>query len=535
VWRARGELPLRIWTSHRWDPLAPSAEPGADAPPPALRIDAMQNERRADVLNLTNASEQPLTVRLRATGLPGRPTPECLDVREALHVGTRHFTAVAAALPPARRDGDACVVTIPSGMTRQVWFSVDTSGLEPGEHAATVHLDAGDGGTRRVPLHLKVWPLRMPEAKSLQVGGWSYTNGRGSYGVTPANRQAFIAYLRSRHVSTPWATAGAMPPGRFDSGGAFAEKPDTAAFDAWVHQWPGAACYMVFASVGSYSSVSSTFAGSKVGTPLFEKKVAAWIRFWAGHMRDLGLDPGRLGLLLVDEPNRPEQYDVIRAWEEVIQRTAPEVVVWEDTCPRQWDGFDAMAQACDVLVPNRGHWLTRDEAFRERFRALRKAGKRLGFYSCDGPARCFDPFSYYLLQAWHCFGEGGTWMGFWAFGDNGGASCWNEFVARGQGPYCPLYLDAESVTPAKYMEAVAEGVQDYETLVMLRDRLAALKRAGKASEAAARAERLLAGAVDRVLAGEEGRNYRWDEPKDRAAADRVRREILETLTALPAP
>jgi hypothetical protein len=194
-----------------------------------------------------------------------------------------------------------------------------------------------------------------------------------------------------------------------------------------------------------------------------------------------------------------------------------------------------MAEACDVLVPNRGHWLTRDEAFRERFRTLHKKGKRLGFYSCDGPARCFDPFSYYLVQAWHAFGEGGTWMGFWAFSDNAGTSCWNEYVAPGNGPYCPLYLDAESVTPAKYMEAIGEGIQDYEYLVMLRERVAAAKRAGKASDAVARAERLLGGAVGRVLAGENGTNYRWDEAKDRGVADRVRREVLEALVALPEP
>ena len=535
VWRARSEPLLRIWQSHRWDPLAPSAEPPASAGSPVLAVHAMQNERRADVLNLTNASEEPLSVRLRVTGLPGGPNPRCLQVHEVLHVGTRHFTAVAAALPEARRDGDAYVVTVPAGMTRQVWLALDTAGLAPGEYEAAVHLDAGEAGTRRVSLRLKVWPLRMPDAKTLHLGGWSYTNGRGVRGVTPANRDAFIRYLRSRHVSTPWATVSALPPGRFDAKGTLIKPPDTAEFDAWVRRWPGAARYMVFASVWSRASDSSTFAGSKVGTPLFEKKVGAWIRFWAGHMRDLGLEADRLGLLLVDEPNRPEQYAVIRAWAEVIHRAAPEVVVWEDPCPRTWDGFQAMAEACDILVPNRGHWLTRDEAFRNRFRALRKAGKRLGFYSCDGPARCFDPYSYYLAQAWHAFGEGGTWMGFWAFGDNGRASCWNEFVAAGKGPYCPLYIDAESVTPAKYMEAIGEGVQDYETLVMLRQRLAALKRAGKTTEAVARAERLLDSAVGRVLAREDGTNYRWDEAKDRAAADRVRLEVLEALVALPEP
>jgi len=531
VWRTRDEPLLRIWHAHRWDPLAPSSEPPPDAGAPALRIDAMQNECRADVVNLSNASDADLAVRIRTTGLPGGPNPKWLDVCEVAHTGTRHFTAVAAALPPAKRAGEAHVVTVPSGMTRQVWFSAHTRGLKPADYHGEIVLETGSQNTVRVPLHLKVWPLRMPDAKTLGLGGWSYTNRQGSYGVTPENRDAFVAYLRSRHVSTPWATSGALPHGRYDNEGNLVEKPDTADFDAWVRLWPGAARYLVFASVGSRGSDRSSFAGSPVGTPLFTKKVSAWVRFWAGHVRDLDLEPGQLGLLLVDEPHSAAGYGVIRAWADVIHRAAPDVVVWEDPTPRSWDGFDAMAKACDVVVPNRGQWLTRDEAFRNRFRALRDAGTALGFYSCAGPARCFDPFSYYLAQAWHCFGEGGTWMGFWAFGDNGRASCWNEYMATGNGPYCPLYIDAASVTPAKYMEAVAEGVQDYEYLVMLRKRVATLKQAGKPSPLLTQAEALLARAVGRVLAGEDGPNYHWDVAKDRAVADRVRVEILETLAA----
>jgi len=34
------------------------------------------------------------------------------------------------------------------------------------------------------------------------------------------------------------------------------------------------------------------------------------------------------------------------------------------------------------------------------------------------------------------------------------------------------------------------------------------------------------------MALEEGANYRWDEEKDRGVADRVRVEVLETLTEL---
>ena len=531
VWRAQGKPPLRLWKTHRWDPLTPSQRP-AMALEPILDVHTMLNERRADVLNVTNAAAHDVTVRLRIEDLPGGTNPPYLVVHEVLHAGTRHFVSVATALPQAKRDGGDYLVTVPSGMTRQIWFCFFPKDVTPGTYEGTVDVRAPEVGRYRVPVRLKVYPLRMPDTKALRLGGWSYTNGKGSYGVTPANRRAFVAHLRARHVNAPWATSAAMPAGKYDANGAMTEKPDTANFNAWVRQWPDAACYMVFASVGSYSSVRATFAGSKVGTPSFEKKVAAWIRFWAGHVRDLGLKAGQLGLLLVDEPNREEQYDVIRAWAEVIQKTEPETIVWEDPCPRAWEGFDEMARSVDVLTPNRSHWLTRDEAFRDRFREQRQAGRQLGFYSCAGPARTFDPYAYYLLQQWQCFKEGATWSGFWAFGDNARQSCWNEYLAQGNGPYCPVYIDETSVTGAKYMEAIAEGVQDYECLVMLRDRIAAVEKAGTKHAALARAKALLAGACDRVLAGASTQGYRWDEPKDRSVADTVRVEILEMLTFL---
>jgi len=102
VWRARGVPPLRVWKKHRWDPLRPSEDPPANAPSPTLRVAMMVNEYRADVFNITNAGPKDKEIRIRIEGLPGGPNPEWVRVHEVLHVGTRRFVAVAAALPLAR-------------------------------------------------------------------------------------------------------------------------------------------------------------------------------------------------------------------------------------------------------------------------------------------------------------------------------------------------------------------------------------------------------------------------------------------------
>ncbi|NQT54156.1 discoidin domain-containing protein [bacterium] len=532
VWRAQGKPPLRVWKSHRWDPLAPADEPAEDAPPPALTVDMMSHEWRADTLNITNASDGDRQVRLWVEGLPTQTNPPCVAVHEVQHVGTRHFTSVAAALPLARRNGDAWVVSVPSGMTRQAWISIHPTTVAAGTHTGRVLVRDGTAQPALVPFRLRVHPLKFPDRTTLQLGGWSYTNAERMYGVTPQNRDALIKMLREHHVNTPWATKQALPNGTYDAQGSLVEKPDTANFDAWADRWPGATRYLVFVAVGDYNSVRSTFEGSQVGTPLFATKVGNWTRFWASHLRQRGLKPSQLGLLLIDEPNRKEQYDVTTAWAKAIKAAEPDVVIWVDAVPQELETCREMLGAVDMLVPNRAAWLQKSAAYHKLFLDTRQQGKALGFYSCSGPARRFDPYAYYLLQQWHVFAIGGQWAGFWAFADNGNVSCWNEYVAKGNDPYCPLYIDSTSVTTAKYLEAIREGVQDYETLTMLRDRIAALERTAPVHPRLADAKKLLATACDRVLKAKDATEFSWDAAKDRTVADRVRIELLEMLVSL---
>ncbi|NQT86445.1 hypothetical protein HQ560_06745 [bacterium] len=533
VWRAQKKPLLRIWKTHRWDPLAPSQEP-ADATSPALSIAAMRGEWRSDTLNLTNAGDSPLHVRIAIEGLPGGTNPPYVTIRKVEHVGTRHFVSVAAALPPATRDDKGWLLDVPSGMTRQVWVSVHPTDAPAGTYVGSVVVQDGARVSARVPLSLRIFPMRFPDQTALQLGGWSYTNVERGRGVTPENREALVALLREYGVNTPWATKQALPTGGYNAAGNLVKPPDTANFDAWVKQWPGAQRYLVFLAVGDYNSLDSAFAGSEVGTPLFAKKVGAWSQFWAGHMRKLGLKPSQLGLLLVDEPNRKEQYDVTVAWAKAIKATAPGIVIWVDAVPKELETCRAMLEAVDMLVPNRSQWQQKDAAYRRLFLQQRQRGCALGFYSCAGPARRFDPYSYYLVQQWHVFAIGGSWAGFWAFSDDGGASCWNEYVAKGNGPYCPLYLDATSATPAKYLEAIREGAQDYEALAMLRSRIGEVEQLKQDTPLIGKAKALLEGACERVLGAEGAAAYGWDIPKDRAVADRVRIEVLEMLVALGA-
>ncbi|MCX7599216.1 MAG: hypothetical protein N2512_10195 [Armatimonadetes bacterium] len=543
VWRAQGKPLLRVWHCHRYDHLSPSAEPGdgektadgakagdaaeryTSAQPARISVRMMNGEVRADVVNFTNAASQPAQLRLRIEGLPGGVNPDYVTVHEVLHVGTRNFDrgTVAAALVEAQRDGEGWTITVPSGMTSQAWVEFKPRTAPAGEHTGRLVVQPASGQPVNVPLQLIISPIKFPTEQTLLVGGWCYTDGAGAYGVTPQNREAFISFLREHGVNAPWATSAAMPEGEYDADGNMTRQPDTARFDEWVSKWPDARLYMVFLAKGD------SIAGHKMGTPSFEKAVGQWARFWADHVRTLGLKPSQVGFLVYDEPSDATGYAINEAWARAIHAAEPDFKLFVDPIPRSPEGMDSMIDAMDILCPNRIIWLEQDW-MSSYYAAQREKGKELWFYSCSGPTRSFDPYSYYLLQAWHAFAVGATGSCFWAFGDTGGVSPWNDYVGAGAGPYCPLYLDETSVTSAKWMEAIREGIQDYEYLTMLRRWVD--DHVVEATGRPARALSVLGAAVKQVLATQEGTNFRWDRAVDRATADRARAQVLDALEAL---
>ena len=92
---------------------------------------------------------------------------------------------------------------------------------------------------------------------------------------------------------------------------------------------------------------------------------------------------------------------------------------------------------------------------------------------------------------------------------------------------------------AKQSEGVREGVQDYELLCMLQERVAARKAAGKVDATVTAAEKLLTEGVASVLESiapppdTNGVNgWYWSQPKDRSIIDKVRVQALNLLEKL---
>ncbi len=525
LWKAQGRPDLSCRVPPAWDPPSLFAVlPKTKTSPGRIEVHAMRGEYRAAALNLANSTARPLEVRLHLEGLPGSPIPDYVATREARWTDTSEGRPVVAALPAARQEEGAWGITVLPGLVGQVWMTFHVTDLPAGRHEGVLVLQSDRAGRLRIPVCLRVYPLDFPRRRSLLLGGWSYTDGQGHRGVTPQNHRTLVEHLRRHFVSAPWATSGVMMQMEFAAAGTL--RLDTRRFDDWIAQWPDAQRHMVFLSIGS------SFAGAGIGTPEFDRRVGAWISAWVGHLRTKGIGPERLGLLLHDEPHEGTDVAPLVAWARAIRKAEPEVSIWED--PTYRDPTKAppeLFEVCDVLCPNRPMWLAQGEPFSRFYIEQQGKGRELQLYSCSGPARLLDPYSYYRLQAWHCWQIGATGSFFWAFTDNGGASSWNPYLAAA-GPYTPLFLDEETVVAGKHMEAIRESAQDYEYLVMLRKAVEKGKAAGRSDAALRKAESLLATAADEVLNAKGADQLRWHDPKDRSVADKVRVRILEALTSL---
>jgi len=527
--RARGYKGLRVWGAYRYDPLQPLQAPEKPpSPPPALSVRMMRNEHRAKVLNLTNATDDPLAATLKASGL-GRNS-RVLTLREVLFTDTEHRIPVATALAVARPGTRGLQVTIPAGTTRQVWLDIDSSRLPAGDYHLTVRVTPEPGPpVAAIPLDLHVAALDMPSEFSIAIGGWDETNGTGGYDVTAQNMMPLIKNLRDHGVNMPWSNPRVVPsPGQYDAQGNMTALPDFTAWDEWVARWPGARHWGVFANVGT------AFSKEPLATPRFDKMVGAWFTAWVEHAQSQGIEPNQIKLLLVDEA-RAERHDrIIIAWAKAIHAAQPDLVVWNDPIhPDPAKAAPEFYAHSDVLCPNTPRFLRGGKVYQDFFVAQQKAGRELWFYSCSGPGKLLDPASYWRGQFWLNIKYGGKGSCYWAFGDEAGDS-WNAY-AQTRSSYSPLFLSKTAVTDAKQMEAIREGAQDYEYFAMLRKRIAQLEAGGTHNRLLAEAKGLLVDGPEQAVAVMAWDTQEWAVPKDRTVMDCVRLEALEMLEKLREP
>lgn len=485
VWRTLGQPSLSVWQTGLWDHLSPFDEPPA-TPSPELDVFLLGNEARSACLNLTNSTDQPMTVTLRVEDLPGGTNPAYVKVHQIEWTDTKldDLYETPSALIEVSADPDYTVLAH-SGLHRQVWFTFRSLSLAPGVYQGTLRVTPSVGSQTTVPITLRVFPLTCPAQPSLAAMGWDHTNETGMYGLTPTNRGPIVARLREYLVDATMASANAMPPGEYDANGNMIATPSTSNFDAWVNLWQGARTYFV--------CLGPMFHGQQLPCAdgaVFRAKIQAWCDFWAGHAISLGVDPSQIVLHIWDEPSTDDQADCTRLYAEAINGTNTGLRVMENhTFFREWhqqsQAIRDMLDTCDVLMPGRDDWILSPSdpndpndpivAMRTYYQGRLAQGAELGLYDSMYAVMLLDPYKYYRLQGWSAIRHNLRYIGGWCYTHVGGATeypwqtwqnSWNEYEMR-YGNFSPLFIDLASADPSRHLMALRDGIQDYEYFVLL--------------------------------------------------------------------
>jgi len=517
---AGNAAPFAIWEDENpWD-----NQPLWEFPPQvrdSLNILALGNETETRVLNLTNLSPQALYLKIQPPVWQNRAGENLageavIEFREAVAVGTVHQTTVLDALPQLN---EARTLGVPPFETRQLWLTFKTKNLAPGDYFTrlTLFVLGVENPERRVHLHLRVSPVRLPEKSRLSFYTWA------SLGADPDNPQSQrkLADLVD-HGTTVFGLSAPLQ--QFDT----ADQPapvDWNAHDAWVSAYQGKGTMLV-------ASFQHTIKiPAPMWSPEWEKAYQSAIRTYAAHLQSLGVDFREWALYPVDEPwltgmaNVQVLYDCARLAKSVDAR----IQVYCDPAGMPTpENSKALLPYVDIWMPMIDLLKRSDKSLLEFYQ--QDAGAQVWAYEAPGPTKLLKPLGLYRMQPWLAFRYGLTGCGMWTYNFK------DIWPTRQPAPfhhsYSIIYEDGHSIVTSRRWEAYRDGVEDFNLLTLLREAIAAAPDSPQRQKAAERLET----AVQKITAKQERANsnsrLNIEYDPDYGELLQLRTELIQVLEGL---
>jgi hypothetical protein len=424
-------------------------------------------------------------------------TSTCIRLQWVRYLDVKRNTAgvpedeLAAKAPCSLPDPfwDVAAMDVPAKTVQPLWIEVDVPpGTPPGNYTGTVTL-RWHGGSSFLPIKLTVWSWTLPRTRHQQVTNWFDFPGAGyrvAWDSPPFWELAGkYARLMVAHRQTCFKGELGWIKTTFDPAGGF--RCDFRFLDRWAETFFGAGMERLelFQAGTVSSSVDNPAArvsaadlpvgvkapGVKL-TP--EDKLRGVLEQLEKHVREKGWT-GRVMLHIADEPflHCVPTYRKVAA---IVHRAAPSLKVIEAV---EATGF---GEAIDVLVPKLNHlnlWLP-------HFLKMQKQGKEIWFYTCCHPVgrypnRFLDQ-PLVKTRVLHWLGYLYGLDGYLHWGLNYFASGVDPYTEEGVSRDLPLgdraimYPGRQGPVGSLRWSAMRDGLQDYEYLHFLEQRLAGLKK-----------------------------------------------------------
>ncbi len=514
--REQNPAALYAWSPYRYHFATPFDLPGV--PLEKLDFKVLGNEARSEIVTLLNTAADDRTITVELAGAPEALAQ--LEIYRLPWTDTAEGISVSTIMIPVEVANNRFTLELPSGLSVRLALTFDGGKLAPGQYPLTLNIDG-----HAYAVTAEVSPVKLPEEQQLLVGTWDYTDNLPAMGMTEKNVDSAVRLMDKMRINVPWGGGLIYFPleSDFNAAGEFTGDLKMEKFEQWLKQRPGKPMYCVF--INTEALERNNIGPWKFGTPEFELRAANWIRAWDQHLRQMGLQPGQVQWLLVDEVWDDHKRDIQTAWSKAFRTAAPAVL-------RNWNNpvvdvreerFAEMIELVDTLCSGRDRQY--EEEYRPFYLAHQAAGKPWWTYSCNGPSRLFDPFSYYKLHGLGSWLDRIQGIGIWSFADNGGVPAWNEYLLS-WAIFAPTAVDETEVLSTLALEAFREGIEDFELFTMLEQALPEMPEAERQQ-----AEKLLAD-LRQYLFANTNIHIKWfnaEAELDRRQADEFRSQAIVIL------
>jgi hypothetical protein len=484
-------------------------------PAQSASIHTVINSLEATALGVANLTAQELPLKVSVTG----PEVQHVSARVARFAETGN----ARFIPDVLLATDTAHV-IPSGESRLIWLSAESTGSSSGTFEYEVAVTVGED-VHSVPLTVHVHDVSLSAKTPLSNGNWSYLSSDAP--LTALVRDSML----SHRLTVGAASAQALP--QKDAAGnlLLPMEIDFSSMDKFLEFHKDFDQVSWFYAFHQYDERPHRdwFGPADWMSEEFKEVFREWIVQIVAHIRSRGRDYDEFYFHMFDETLDEKVAQLC----ELVHEADPKVRMMI-TVPQASKAATArMVKAGMNVFALHAPRIEYDNA-PDGFGVLQSDGRELWFYGAAdseyGGGKERNPLGFFRYLHWAAYRHGATGVHFWnMLHNNGGAPLW-EPERTGQ-DYWPMVYPigegyqappedvktAEKIIPSRRWEYVRMGIEDYMLLQMAEDFINRLDADGKIHQST----------LDEIV-GTVLRNR----VQDRKLFRQKRRELVELVEAL---
>ena len=507
-------------------------------------VDMLANERRSAAVNVSNFNGDPCDPCVAVVSLNWEGaslSEDAVELRMVRYSEAQERFIVGTGLCPATPLGvNTWQVTLPAGVTSQLWLTFDSADVAVGQYPAQLTVTPTGGPSCTLNLRVNVHHGEMAAEPALDRYLWGFAHIPPSYTVTTEdNHEAALTVLKDNQVVSHWMGGSSLmsDPGVRNPDGTYSTPPTFTGLYDWLDDLAlldePTRRYYIFVGVRQsvYTIITGGFAE---GTAQYDTAVTSWFQAIAAAIQTHGFDKSRFGFHVIDEPSGSSLDQIAADYAAIAAAAVPEfhfttTPLYSTTSAVNTD----LMAACDIIIPNLSTVLANTPLL-NYYQSLAAGGKELHTYWCTDGGRQRSPTGYFRRIAWEAYRLGMEGAGTWAFMAANQESTWDDFRA---GPSFEMaFATPDDVTPTKMVTAARDGVGDFEYLTILGELIDNGPALGLSSSLINWAQTVMDNAIvdslAEVTSSGGGSGTHWSRTTANSAFDRARVDLLTAIDQL---